>query len=190
VDRPEPRVEAVTEETLETFSGEPGDLETEQAPVPEPELAVSPFATAPGPRFEAGAEDDARRERPRRGRRGGRRGARKDEPEERRRGRRPEENPDADDPAPTGLDEPGDEELAAAEEIARGDEGGSYGLEGQQPDESLETNAAQEDELVDDDAEGSPPEQEEDDDEEIDKLTDWNVPSWTELIGSLYRPDR
>ncbi|HWY86465.1 MAG TPA: hypothetical protein VNX28_07065, partial [Gemmataceae bacterium] len=32
--------------------------------------------------------------------------------------------------------------------------------------------------------------EEEDDDEEIDKLTDWNVPSWAELIGSLYRPER
>ena len=27
-------------------------------------------------------------------------------------------------------------------------------------------------------------------DEEIDRLTDWNVPSWNDLIGSLYRPER
>ena len=26
--------------------------------------------------------------------------------------------------------------------------------------------------------------------EEVDNLSDWNVPSWTELIDSLYRPDR
>jgi hypothetical protein len=188
-DRPERRAETATEETFETFSVEPGDPETEQVPLPESELAESPFQTAPGPRFEAGAEDDARRERPRRGRRGGRRGARHDEPEERRRGRRPEENSDADEPAPAGLDDPV-EELVAAEESARGDGDGGYGLEGQQPDQSLETNSAQEDELVEDDAEGAPPEREENDDEEIDKLTDWNVPSWTELIGSLYRPDR
>jgi len=31
---------------------------------------------------------------------------------------------------------------------------------------------------------------EQDDDEEVDKLTDWNVPSWSELIASLYRPER
>jgi hypothetical protein len=30
----------------------------------------------------------------------------------------------------------------------------------------------------------------EEDDEELDTLSDWNVPSWTELIDSLYRPDR
>jgi hypothetical protein len=28
------------------------------------------------------------------------------------------------------------------------------------------------------------------DNEEIDTLSDWNVPSWAELIASLYRPDR
>ena len=27
-------------------------------------------------------------------------------------------------------------------------------------------------------------------DEEVDDLSNWNVPSWAELIGSLYRPDR
>jgi hypothetical protein len=26
--------------------------------------------------------------------------------------------------------------------------------------------------------------------EEMDTLSDWNVPSWNELIASLYRPDR
>lgn len=29
-----------------------------------------------------------------------------------------------------------------------------------------------------------------DDNEEIDNLSDWNIPSWAELIASLYRPDR
>ena len=29
-----------------------------------------------------------------------------------------------------------------------------------------------------------------DEHEEVDNLSDWNVPSWTELIDSLYRPDR
>jgi hypothetical protein len=27
-------------------------------------------------------------------------------------------------------------------------------------------------------------------DDEVDDLSNWNVPSWAELIGSLYRPDR
>jgi hypothetical protein len=44
--------------------------------------------------------------------------------------------------------------------------------------------------LEPEEAEISEPVAEEDDDEEIDKLTDWNVPSWSELIGSLYRPER
>jgi hypothetical protein len=30
----------------------------------------------------------------------------------------------------------------------------------------------------------------EDDVDDVDTLSDWNVPSWTELIGSLYRPER
>lgn len=34
------------------------------------------------------------------------------------------------------------------------------------------------------------PDQEEEDIDEVDTLSDWNVPSWTELIGSLYRPER
>lgn len=35
------------------------------------------------------------------------------------------------------------------------------------------------------------PEKEEDDDiDDVDTLSDWNVPSWTELIGSLYRPEK
>jgi hypothetical protein len=33
-------------------------------------------------------------------------------------------------------------------------------------------------------------EREEAGDAEVDSLSDWNVPSWAELIGSLYRPDR
>jgi hypothetical protein len=30
----------------------------------------------------------------------------------------------------------------------------------------------------------------EEDIDDVDTLSDWNVPSWSELIGSLYRPDR
>jgi hypothetical protein len=37
-------------------------------------------------------------------------------------------------------------------------------------------------------AQGEEPET--DDEEEIDNLSDWNVPSWNDLIASLYRPER
>jgi hypothetical protein len=30
----------------------------------------------------------------------------------------------------------------------------------------------------------------EEDDEPVEPITDWNVPSWNELIASLYRPER
>jgi len=33
-------------------------------------------------------------------------------------------------------------------------------------------------------------EKEDDDVDDVDTLSDWNVPSWTELIESLYRPER
>jgi len=33
-------------------------------------------------------------------------------------------------------------------------------------------------------------EKEEEDIDDVDTLSDWNVPSWTELIESLYRPER
>jgi len=34
------------------------------------------------------------------------------------------------------------------------------------------------------------PEKAEEDIDDVDTLSDWNVPSWSELIGSLYRPER
>ena len=45
----------------------------------------------------------------------------------------------------------------------------------------------------DDDADEEPDvDEDEDDDEDVEPivLTDWNVPTWQELIGSLYRPER
>jgi hypothetical protein len=33
-------------------------------------------------------------------------------------------------------------------------------------------------------------EEEEADTDDVDTLSDWNVPSWAELIASLYRPER
>ena len=34
------------------------------------------------------------------------------------------------------------------------------------------------------------PEPDDEDDDEGESYADWNVPSWQELIASLYRPDR
>jgi hypothetical protein len=46
--------------------------------------------------------------------------------------------------------------------------------------------------LVEEDTEEvEPPAADTDDDsDEVDNLSDWNVPSWQELIASLYRPER
>jgi hypothetical protein len=43
-------------------------------------------------------------------------------------------------------------------------------------------------------AEETPPDatavEPDEDDEEVENLSNWNVPSWQELIASLYRPER
>jgi hypothetical protein len=54
---------------------------------------------------------------------------------------------------------------------------------------AAEAPVAETDDQDDDEAE-LPAQEAELDDEEDDTLSDWNVPSWTELIASLYRPER
>jgi hypothetical protein len=54
-------------------------------------------------------------------------------------------------------------------------------------EEELEADARDLEEDLDEPAE---PEREDEELEDVDTLSDWNVPSWTELIESLYRPDR
>jgi hypothetical protein len=44
--------------------------------------------------------------------------------------------------------------------------------------------------ILHDSSSPEPEKEEEDDGDDVDTLSDWNVPSWTELIGSLYRPER
>jgi hypothetical protein len=114
---------------------------------------------------EEGGEGEESRDRPRRGRRRGRRGRRNDERDERpKRGR--------------------EEERVAA---ARGEDDAMEDADlSEGPDDALARD------LEDDDAEGAtiPPMDDDDDDEEVDKLTDLNVPSWNDLIASLYRPER
>jgi hypothetical protein len=51
-----------------------------------------------------------------------------------------------------------------------------------------EESAPTDDELP---SEEQPPSQSpDDDDDEIPRMSEWNVPSWNDLISSLYRPDR
>ena len=47
---------------------------------------------------------------------------------------------------------------------------------------------AREEELVT--VPGAAPEEDDNIDEELDTLSNWNVPSWSELIASLYHPER
>ena len=57
------------------------------------------------------------------------------------------------------------------------------------PADSSETEFPEEIEAGPDESSG-PEQKEEEDLEDMDVLSDWNVPSWAELIASLYRPDR
>jgi len=44
--------------------------------------------------------------------------------------------------------------------------------------------------ILHDSSSPEPEKEEEEDSDDVDTLSDWNVPSWTELIGSQYRPER
>jgi hypothetical protein len=135
--------------------------------------------------------DESSHDRPRRGRRSGRRGERdrgfeRDDRASRERTSRALESGE---PSEQPLD--ADQADAARGEASEEEGGGWAGHERRQHGESDAVPDAVEEEILDaDDADRPEPPPEEEDDEEIDKLTDWNVPSWTELIGSLYRPDR
>lgn len=60
-----------------------------------------------------------------------------------------------------------------------------------QPDESPSGREVDEEDTDDEEVilESSPAD-DEDDDEPIETFADWNVPSWQEIVASLYRPDR
>jgi hypothetical protein len=58
------------------------------------------------------------------------------------------------------------------------------------PADSTETEFPEEIEAEADETSSGEERKEEDDLEDVDVLSDWNVPSWAELIASLYRPDR
>jgi hypothetical protein len=163
-----------------TSDPQPTDYEPTHAETAEAELRESDAESAPD------AVDEAAHDRPRRGRRRGRRGQRGDASGREQRGS-PEHALRLED---TGdrLDPAGEDNLEAASGGAPEGEGDirDRGRTEQLPQADTfeeEVFETQDDELPE-------PPGEEEDDEEIDKLTDWNVPSWTELIGSLYRPER
>jgi len=58
------------------------------------------------------------------------------------------------------------------------------------PADFAETEFPEEIEAGSDEDSAGPERKEEEDLEDVDVLSDWNVPSWAELIASLYRPDR
>ena len=59
-----------------------------------------------------------------------------------------------------------------------------------EPADSSEADFPQEIEAASDETPSFEERPEEDDSDDVDTLSDWNVPSWAELIASLYRPDR
>jgi hypothetical protein len=141
---------------------------------------------------ERGAHEESPHDRPRRGRRRGRRGQKDDDQE--RGNRTPHEAASRMEDGRLPAEEPLGEDAAQVEpSVARAEDRGARDHR-RRPPEPRRRDVDEDDVLDMDDVE--PAElveavhEEEDDDEEIDKLTDWNVPSWAELIGSLYRPER
>jgi hypothetical protein len=130
--------------------------------------------------------DDSSGERPRRGRRRGRRGQKNDAPP-RDRPALTEATPSMEQsPEQLALDEDQSQPESASED-AGADSGRGRGRR-RKSDESTRRDTMEDEGAELDDVQESPADK--DDDDEVDKLTDWNVPSWTELIGSLYRPER
>jgi hypothetical protein len=114
------------------------------------------------------------RDRPRHGRRRGRRGQRS-----RRDG---DENRGA---PPLDLD---DTEVELAD-----DQGVAPRRRPQDADEAEPDDDFGNDSTAEDDVPRAPPQhaaEENDDDEPVETFADWNVPSWQEIVASLYRPER
>jgi len=165
------------------------EIEPSDSPLPMEEVGAIPNSE---PR-KMETEADESQERPRRSRRRGRRGQ-KGGPQESEHNAEPasplEETSEVrDEPIAAGQieEEPGKSVERKRDDRDRGGRGRLRKPEEPQPPELEEEDALESEE----DMERSEPlPEEEDDDEEIDKLTDWNVPSWNDLIGSLYRPER
>lgn len=165
--------EPVAERSPETHAPEPAFEEDRYEAGPHEdrfEEIASEQPVEPHEAEEPAAEEPPQRRRGRQGRAGGRRGRRsRDET--------------AAEPGDTGevvAETPPQEETAAEQEPGRrrGRRRGrrdAEPVEGESKAEPAEEAAAAE---------------EDDSIEEVDTLSDWNVPSWNELIASLYRPER
>lgn len=132
----------------------------------------------------ASSEED---DRPRRGRKRGRRGRRgrdedRDSPEQAREegGRRRRAEPAAAEPAAAERDD------VEPDEIGPGDSPEELASDDADRDDNIDEN----EELVEVEDTSPAASEDEEDDTEIDRLKDWNVPSWNDLIASLYRPER
>jgi hypothetical protein len=172
------------------------DMEVIESELPGADNALASEAPEAEDReFEPAFEEEAPSERPRRGRRRGRRGQRQDGTagDRRQTARRGRQQDSAD----LAQDRPGerpDESGEPAPTRDAQDEEDRFADRGSRPGSARSARRDYEDEEPLDAEETAPTDaradEEDQDDEEIDKLTDWNVPSWTELISSLYRPDR
>jgi ribonuclease E len=159
----------------------PNEVETEQQNWPEeiepmestPDTTLFGTETAPSETGEPGeTEERPSRGRRRRGRRGGR-------------GERAANEPEAEgETEPSTAPDESDSDDESAPSHGRRRRGRSRSRRAKDAEPVTEEAAL--DEEVDE--EETP--EEEDADEEVDTLSDWNVPSWQELISSLYRPDR
>lgn len=143
------------------------------------EVNVRAAAQPKADNAEAADED-----RPRRGRRRGRHG-RRERGEERAAESRdvPEGNDESEEASP-GLGADLEDERSEAGHLEESEPEADE-------DRAAEDLAAEEGIEEDvDESEGSRDTDEDEDDVEVDHLKNWNVPSWNDLIASLYRPDR
>jgi hypothetical protein len=182
--QPEPEPEAVGWHRREQ---EPPDSAPERSKESEPTGEVPPVEgpgdvdafREPSPTAGGESEDGPRSRGRRRGRRGGR--GRSERATE-------SERPSSGTPAETDVETRSEPEAEPREERPprRGGRGRSQRGRRDEENETREVREEedQESEIISEEPAPQGPE------EEPDMLSDWNVPSWQELISSLYRPDR
>lgn len=156
-------------------AGMEGD-EDRALPAPEEEEipeALDEEETLPDPEAPREPARDER-DRPRRGRRRGRRGRRSHHDADEARSAQPLDTDDTE-------VEPSDEQGAAP--ARRTPETG----EGASDDDFGDDSAVEEEVPL---SSPQPAAENDDDDEPVETFADWNVPSWQEIVASLYRPER
>jgi hypothetical protein len=144
--------------------------EVEESPPPEQSAPVQLFSDS----GEAEIEERGGGKKRRRGRRSSR--------DSKRAGRGDTADPSVNEPAEKSDDESSPEQ---PRERARRQRGGHRQA---LPTEKTDFSEVDEEETIESPLAAA--EDEDDSDDELDNLSDWNVPSWNELIASLYRPDR